>query len=274
VEASSTVCGACGASLQLPARRDALSPTLSEEVRDLRKDVEALRPAGSLGEADARREERSEAPDLSIAGDRGAGSRFPVVLTVLLISAGLISTSLFYRDNSRLRHSLAAQRDSLETRHSELSTSNDSLHEYINQLEDSLAHSPVVLYDHATEMLKVKNYSSALLTFEQIVTRHPQSLEAQAAKSTIPGIQKTIAKIELDRLAQEKRQQAQWEREQRQKRQLEERQRQIEVRKKRMEERRSLVPTGASARCRDGTFSFSRSRRGTCSHHGGVAQWF
>jgi hypothetical protein len=32
-------------------------------------------------------------------------------------------------------------------------------------------------------------------------------------------------------------------------------------------------PTGASAKCRDETFSFSRSRRGTCSHHGGVAQW-
>lgn len=33
------------------------------------------------------------------------------------------------------------------------------------------------------------------------------------------------------------------------------------------------VPIGASARCRDGTYSFSQSRRGTCSHHGGVAQW-
>ena len=33
------------------------------------------------------------------------------------------------------------------------------------------------------------------------------------------------------------------------------------------------APPGASARCRDGTFSFSRSRSGTCSHHGGVAQW-
>ncbi len=32
-------------------------------------------------------------------------------------------------------------------------------------------------------------------------------------------------------------------------------------------------PPGASARCRDGTYSFSRSRSGTCSHHGGVAQW-
>ena len=32
-------------------------------------------------------------------------------------------------------------------------------------------------------------------------------------------------------------------------------------------------PAGASARCRDGTFSFSKSRQGTCSHHGGVAEW-
>lgn len=35
----------------------------------------------------------------------------------------------------------------------------------------------------------------------------------------------------------------------------------------------SSVPAGASARCRDGTYSFSQSRRGTCSHHGGVAGW-
>jgi hypothetical protein len=32
-------------------------------------------------------------------------------------------------------------------------------------------------------------------------------------------------------------------------------------------------PDGATARCRDGTWSFSESRRGTCSHHGGVASW-
>ncbi len=32
-------------------------------------------------------------------------------------------------------------------------------------------------------------------------------------------------------------------------------------------------PEGATAHCRDGTFSFSRSRQGTCSHHGGVAEW-
>lgn len=33
------------------------------------------------------------------------------------------------------------------------------------------------------------------------------------------------------------------------------------------------TPAGATARCRDGSYSFSRHRRGTCSHHGGVAQW-
>lgn len=33
------------------------------------------------------------------------------------------------------------------------------------------------------------------------------------------------------------------------------------------------TPAGATALCRDGTYSFSRSRRGTCSGHGGVAQW-
>jgi len=35
----------------------------------------------------------------------------------------------------------------------------------------------------------------------------------------------------------------------------------------------SQPPPGATAHCRDGTFSFSRSRQGTCSHHGGVAAW-
>jgi len=33
-------------------------------------------------------------------------------------------------------------------------------------------------------------------------------------------------------------------------------------------------PAGATALCRDGTYSFSKNRRGTCSHHGGVARWF
>jgi hypothetical protein len=33
------------------------------------------------------------------------------------------------------------------------------------------------------------------------------------------------------------------------------------------------VPAGASAECRDGSYSFSKNRRGTCSGHGGVASW-
>lgn len=33
-------------------------------------------------------------------------------------------------------------------------------------------------------------------------------------------------------------------------------------------------PAGATALCRDGTYSFSQSRRGTCSHHGGVERWY
>jgi hypothetical protein len=33
------------------------------------------------------------------------------------------------------------------------------------------------------------------------------------------------------------------------------------------------APAGASAQCRDGSFSFSASRRGTCSRHGGVSTW-
>jgi hypothetical protein len=36
----------------------------------------------------------------------------------------------------------------------------------------------------------------------------------------------------------------------------------------------SAAPQGATAQCRDGSYSFSQSRRGTCSHHGGVAKWF
>ena len=33
------------------------------------------------------------------------------------------------------------------------------------------------------------------------------------------------------------------------------------------------VPSGATAECRDGSYSFSEHRSGTCSHHGGVAKW-
>ena len=35
----------------------------------------------------------------------------------------------------------------------------------------------------------------------------------------------------------------------------------------------SAAPEGATAQCRDGSYSFSTHRRGTCSHHGGVAKW-
>lgn len=33
------------------------------------------------------------------------------------------------------------------------------------------------------------------------------------------------------------------------------------------------APAGATAECNDGTYSFSHSRRGTCSRHGGVRRW-
>jgi hypothetical protein len=33
------------------------------------------------------------------------------------------------------------------------------------------------------------------------------------------------------------------------------------------------APRGATARCRDATYSFSQHHSGTCSHHGGVAAW-
>jgi hypothetical protein len=35
----------------------------------------------------------------------------------------------------------------------------------------------------------------------------------------------------------------------------------------------AAAPPGATAQCRDGTYSFSTHRSGTCSHHGGVAMW-
>lgn len=34
-----------------------------------------------------------------------------------------------------------------------------------------------------------------------------------------------------------------------------------------------LPPEGATAQCRDTTYSFSQHHRGTCSHHGGVMRW-
>lgn len=35
----------------------------------------------------------------------------------------------------------------------------------------------------------------------------------------------------------------------------------------------STQPAGATAECEDGTYSFSESRSGTCSYHGGVKRW-
>ena len=34
------------------------------------------------------------------------------------------------------------------------------------------------------------------------------------------------------------------------------------------------VPVGVTAKCNDGTYSYSQNSRGTCSHHGGVAEWY
>ncbi|WP_203217788.1 DUF3761 domain-containing protein [Nocardia terpenica] len=36
----------------------------------------------------------------------------------------------------------------------------------------------------------------------------------------------------------------------------------------------SAPPSGATAQCKDGTYSFSKHRSGTCSSHGGVAVFF
>jgi hypothetical protein len=35
----------------------------------------------------------------------------------------------------------------------------------------------------------------------------------------------------------------------------------------------SHAPRGASALCRDGSYSFSQHHQGTCSYHGGVGSW-
>lgn len=32
-------------------------------------------------------------------------------------------------------------------------------------------------------------------------------------------------------------------------------------------------PAGATAQCKDGTYSYASTHRGACSHHGGVAKW-
>lgn len=42
---------------------------------------------------------------------------------------------------------------------------------------------------------------------------------------------------------------------------------------KRPVKNQDAVPQGATAQCRDGSYSFSQHRSGTCSHHGGVAKW-
>jgi len=34
----------------------------------------------------------------------------------------------------------------------------------------------------------------------------------------------------------------------------------------------SVAPQGATAQCKDGTYSTSKTRSGACSHHGGVAK--
>jgi hypothetical protein len=35
----------------------------------------------------------------------------------------------------------------------------------------------------------------------------------------------------------------------------------------------SSDPAGATARCRDGSYSYSQHASGTCSHHSGVGRW-
>lgn len=35
----------------------------------------------------------------------------------------------------------------------------------------------------------------------------------------------------------------------------------------------NAIPAGACAICNDGSYSFSKHRRGTCSRHGGVSEW-
>ncbi|MFL6238890.1 MAG: DUF3761 domain-containing protein [Actinomycetes bacterium] len=36
----------------------------------------------------------------------------------------------------------------------------------------------------------------------------------------------------------------------------------------------STNPTGATAKCNDGTYSYAAHHQGACSHHGGVAVWY
>jgi hypothetical protein len=34
------------------------------------------------------------------------------------------------------------------------------------------------------------------------------------------------------------------------------------------------VPATTTAKCKDGTYSESKQHSGSCSHHGGVAEWY
>ena len=40
-----------------------------------------------------------------------------------------------------------------------------------------------------------------------------------------------------------------------------------------METTETAPPEGATARCRDGHYSFALERRAACSQHGGVTEW-
>ena len=37
--------------------------------------------------------------------------------------------------------------------------------------------------------------------------------------------------------------------------------------------RNGAVPEGATAKCKDGTFTWSKTRAEACRHHGGIAKW-
>lgn len=34
------------------------------------------------------------------------------------------------------------------------------------------------------------------------------------------------------------------------------------------------APKNATAKCKDGTYSYAKHHQGACSHHGGVAEWY